>query len=71
MAKDFKIDPETGEVKYNPSVVTLLTRLSDKNINQFFRETAESDPELKSLYREFTKIRKGLADHIRTKYMNK
>lgn len=74
MAKDFKIDPETGEVKYAPSALTLLRKLNDKEFNEFFRKSIKEemdDPELKRLHRQFNKIKKELADLVRQKYLPK
>lgn len=72
MAKDFKIDPETGEVKYAPSALTLLRKLNDKDFNEFFRKAIKEeldDPELKRLHREFNKIKKELANYVRKEYL--
>ena len=69
--RDSVIDPETGIITHLPSAARVLMRLSDPYINSFFKEAAEKEnnSELKKLYRDFNKIRAGLAKYIRENNM--
>lgn len=70
MAKDFTIDPETGEVRYHPSAVSVFRKLNDKQLVEFFKKAAEqeSDPDFKTIYNDFNRLRRDIAMYVKKNY---
>lgn len=73
MAKDFNIDPETGEVRYHPSAISVFRRLNDKQLVEFFKKAVdqENDPDFKQIYNDFNRLRRSITSYIKENHTNK